>query len=145
MKTIFSPSVGAVWPPRFLRVFPLFLLFAFNPKPATLAAPTIAAHSQDQIEALQREKAARSPSQRKLDSQLLYLGKQERGEPIARGVTHQRSGLRRHTDGRVLVDIQGDLTPALIAQIERGRGRSEERRVGKECNHGCRSRWSPYH
>ena len=26
-------------------------------------------------------------------------------------------------------------------QLQRGRGRSEERRVGKE----CRSRWSPYH
>ncbi len=24
-------------------------------------------------------------------------------------------------------------------------GRSEERRVGKECDTGCRSRWSPYH
>ena len=24
-------------------------------------------------------------------------------------------------------------------------GRSEERRVGKECWHVCRSRWSPYH
>ena len=23
--------------------------------------------------------------------------------------------------------------------------RSEERRVGKECNLSCRSRWSPYH
>jgi flavin-dependent dehydrogenase len=23
--------------------------------------------------------------------------------------------------------------------------RSEERRVGKECNSECRSRWSPYH
>src|SRR3546814_17411919 len=30
---------------------------------------------------------------------------------------------------------------------ERGRGkrRSEERRVGKECVSTCRSRWSPYH
>ena len=26
-----------------------------------------------------------------------------------------------------------------------GSGRSEERRVGKECLTGCRSRWSPYH
>src|SRR3546814_11565614 len=26
-----------------------------------------------------------------------------------------------------------------------GRGRSEERRVGKECVRTCRSRWSPYH
>ena len=25
------------------------------------------------------------------------------------------------------------------------KGRSEERRVGKECRIGCRSRWSPYH
>ena len=24
-------------------------------------------------------------------------------------------------------------------------GRSEERRVGKECQSTCRSRWSPYH
>ena len=24
-------------------------------------------------------------------------------------------------------------------------GRSEERRVGKECTSVCRSRWSPYH
>ena len=24
-------------------------------------------------------------------------------------------------------------------------GRSEERRVGKECTSWCRSRWSPYH
>ena len=26
-----------------------------------------------------------------------------------------------------------------------GAGRSEERRVGKECSLLCRSRWSPYH
>src|SRR3546814_2875132 len=31
-----------------------------------------------------------------------------------------------------------------IDQI-RGEGRSEERRVGKECVSTCRSRWSPYH
>ena len=28
---------------------------------------------------------------------------------------------------------------------ERPGHRSEERRVGKECNQVCRSRWSPYH
>src|SRR3546814_13982014 len=31
---------------------------------------------------------------------------------------------------------------ALSAEL---RGRSEERRVGKECVRPCRSRWSPYH
>ena len=36
----------------------------------------------------------------------------------------------------------------LLAQLIGGfsfRGRSEERRVGKECTMTCRSRWSPYH
>ena len=29
--------------------------------------------------------------------------------------------------------------------LETNKIRSEERRVGKECRIGCRSRWSPYH
>ena len=38
--------------------------------------------------------------------------------------------------------------PGLGGRPGRGgspRGRSEERRVGKECSLTCRSRWSPYH
>ena len=34
----------------------------------------------------------------------------------------------------------GEISPAFGFQT-----RSEERRVGKECRIGCRSRWSPYH
>src|SRR3546814_15785789 len=30
-------------------------------------------------------------------------------------------------------------------EVQTGMGRSEERRVGKECVSTCRSRWSPYH
>src|SRR3546814_1181316 len=33
----------------------------------------------------------------------------------------------------------------LALQLRRIAGRSEERRVGKECVSTCRSRWSPYH
>src|SRR3546814_19433582 len=67
--------------------------------------------------------------------------------------------------GDVLVPITGDLMAnngdALLAAALGGqgiiyqpdfivgeairRGRSEERRVGKECVSTCRSRWSPYH
>jgi cysteine synthase A len=39
------------------------------------------------------------------------------------------------TEGRV---------DAVISGVGTG-GRSEERRVGKECRRLCRSRWSPYH
>ena len=31
------------------------------------------------------------------------------------------------------------------AELLERSARSEERRVGKECRIGCRSRWSPYH
>src|SRR3546814_13268138 len=49
---------------------------------------------------------------------------------------------------RVVLDessITGQGTPKLIYQDEEEAGRSEERRVGKECVSTCRSRWSPYH
>src|SRR3546814_5854678 len=32
-----------------------------------------------------------------------------------------------------------------MVKLPQGNGRSEERRVGKECVRTCRSRWSPYH
>ena len=44
------------------------------------------------------------------------------------------------TGGFQLRDIAGTVQDAVGAP-----GRSEERRVGKECPSKCRSRWSPYH
>ena len=41
--------------------------------------------------------------------------------------------------------IAGDPDPSRIDTSYVERQRSEERRVGKECMEGCRSRWSPYH
>ena len=47
---------------------------------------------------------------------------------------------------KVLEDSGFRCVPILdeTGHIFRG-NRSEERRVGKECRIGCRSRWSPYH
>ena len=42
--------------------------------------------------------------------------------------------------GRAQEGLPGGLSPGLAPG-----GRSEERRVGKECLRLCRSRWSPYH
>src|SRR3546814_9110384 len=61
------------------------------------------------------------------------------------------------TDRPILFDVQVDdldrvverfgatVTDTRIARIKDTVGRSEERRVGKECVSTCRSRWSPYH
>ena len=38
-----------------------------------------------------------------------------------------------------------EMNENLVLQSMEKYGRSEERRVGKECLHACRSRWSPYH
>ena len=45
-------------------------------------------------------------------------------------------------DNAFIADLKAKLAAkgATLAVI-----RSEERRVGKECRIGCRSRWSPYH
>ena len=39
----------------------------------------------------------------------------------------------------------GETLVKAVTAIRAGAGRSEERRVGKECLSVCRSRWSPYH
>ena len=51
-----------------------------------------------------------------------------------------------NVDGRTVAQCEADALAfytALAAGLPNAR--SEERRVGKECWHVCRSRWSPYH
>src|SRR3546814_4129566 len=54
-----------------------------------------------------------------------------------------------HVEGRQAEVPQHRLQPLQIGAQDRrdigADGRSEERRVGKECVSTCRSRWSPYH
>ena len=47
-----------------------------------------------------------------------------------------------HPDGSMYL---GDYSPQMQKGDVLTKTRSEERRVGKECMEGCRSRWSPYH
>src|SRR3546814_3907949 len=53
-------------------------------------------------------------------------------------------------DGAAVTAVDGGTIGAAFATAYgtltlNGDGRSEERRVGKECVSKCRSRWSPYH
>src|SRR6184192_2181174 len=68
------------------------------------------------------------------------------------------SSRRRHTRCRLVTGVQTCALP-ISTRLPRSRAaatrratarilsgsRSEERRVGKECQSTCRSRWSPYH
>src|SRR3546814_17741202 len=58
-----------------------------------------------------------------------------------------RCGGRRHqpaAKGNEAADRQS-LWHIFLCDIDPYDGRAEERRVGKECDSTCRSRWSPYH
>src|SRR3546814_15877908 len=52
------------------------------------------------------------------------------------------AGIEPHQ--RLLLDRPGPEAGHASRRAHDG-GRSEERRVGKECGSTCRSRWSPYH
>src|SRR3546814_19914969 len=51
----------------------------------------------------------------------------------------------QHGLGHLLTDVRADLLTLGADDGNDALGRSEERRVGKECVRTCRSRWSPYH
>ncbi len=70
-----------------------------------------------QIRALQQEKEARTPEQRKIESRLLFALYKERADPRLAAVPHLRT-VAPEADGRILVDI--DLTaPSGIKRVVR--------------------------
>ncbi|MBI5384588.1 MAG: IPT/TIG domain-containing protein [Verrucomicrobia bacterium] len=71
-----------------------------------------------QIRALQDAKAARTPTQSKIDSELLAADKMRQGQPVARGITNLQVDLDQDAAGRVLVDIKADVSPELLRRIE---------------------------
>jgi hypothetical protein len=70
-----------------------------------------------QIAALQEEKSKRTPTQRKIDSQLLYAEMLRRGESVAFGVSTLRVNLDKDVEGRVEVDITAEVADELLRWI----------------------------
>ena len=68
------------------------------------------------------EKAARTPAQQKINSQLLYEIYRRRGDAARKGLPSEPTGVRVDADGRALVDIRTDETPALRRLIARAGG-----------------------
>lgn len=69
-----------------------------------------------QIQALLAEKESRTPAQKKIDSQLVYALKQNRGESLAASVPALETGLAID-DGRTVVDITAKFGGTLIEDI----------------------------
>lgn len=71
-----------------------------------------------QIQRLLDEKAARSPAQNKIGSDLLLTRESARGRAVLDDVPELRSTVEVTEIGETLVDIKGEVTDALVARIE---------------------------
>ncbi|MGH3427005.1 MAG: hypothetical protein ACRDQZ_05475, partial [Mycobacteriales bacterium] len=82
-----------------------------------MRAEAISPQAMQQIQALLEEKAARSPTQRKIGSHLIYAAKLSRGESLPNGMQAMPLLVRSDAAGRALVDISAAVNPAVLAKI----------------------------
>ena len=85
-------------------------------------AQRLSERAQAQIAALLAEKSRRTPVQARLDSQLVYLLKRQAGNADLAALPELQPALRTETDGRLLVDVRGDITPGLERFVTGGGG-----------------------
>ena len=81
---------------------------------------------------------------------LEIVPKNERPAEIIRNGRRIAPAPKGGLDAALRRDARESLRDALLKLVHlepevAAHWRSEERRVGKECNRSCRSRWSPYH
>src|SRR3546814_12207795 len=77
------------------------------------------------------------------DAVVRWLKEQSHKATIETDKIHLR-WLDKYLGGKPMASINRTLIDK-ITDAKLAEGRSEERRVGKECVGTCRSRWSPYH
>jgi hypothetical protein len=82
----------------------------------------LSSNALNEISALLQEKAARTPAQKRMDSQLVHALKHNRGEAFAPGAPNVQMDVKMEADGRVLVDINATVTPELLSLIQAGGG-----------------------
>jgi subtilisin-like proprotein convertase family protein len=78
--------------------------------------------AQRQIQELMADKQARTPTQRKIGSSLLYAAKQRRGEKLTAHVSMLKPIFKERSDGRFDVEIRGRVSKSLISAIEKEGG-----------------------
>jgi hypothetical protein len=121
-----GPSRGRRFLVTLVGVAAIFAALAWAPPaawwshPATVIAaqdPGISPEALAQIDALIAEKESRTGTALKMDSQLLYELKMQRGQPIANGVWYLETDVPYADDGRRILDVKAKATPETTAAI----------------------------
>lgn len=88
------------------------------PEASAQAGQEISPEALAQIEALIREKDARTPAQKKIDSQLIYQTKINHGQAIADNVSTLNTDVVVDNLGKTTVDITATVTNELVATLQ---------------------------
>ena len=79
---------------------------------------TLPPHAAAQIDALLRDKNARTPAQKKISSELIYSARMAAGKEALPGIAHLDTGVAIAGDKKVLVDISAHVTPDVIELVK---------------------------
>ena len=105
-----------------------------SPVPRLLSAKTLS-----QITALQSEANSRTPIQQKIGTSLFFSEKMARGLAVAPGISRLRTDVTVDQAGLTLVDIDANVTPALLSALGRVGGKV----VGSSVQFGQVRAWIP--
>src|SRR5258708_15409428 len=103
--------------------FALVLLVLVGPARTLTAASSDAIGSEAlrQIQVLLADKAARTPVQRKIDSNLIYASRMSLGIPVAPGMDALQTGVEVAPDGQTVVDVTARVSGPLLAAMQGAR------------------------
>src|SRR6266542_1036743 len=97
------------------------MLFSNRIEKATAAAQDsegISPEAMAQIEALIREKESRTAVKKKIDSQLIYQLKMDRGQAVADNVPTVETDVKVDDQGKAVIDITATVTDSLLAALQ---------------------------
>ena len=118
MKTIKIPRVGRrSFFGFFVAAGAAFLTCFGAPAAFSEPPPEVGERIQQQMRALQEEKAKRNPREMKMDSQLIYAAKKKRHGVAHKSLPDLRVGVEFEADGRAKLDIDAKVTDELLEAI----------------------------
>ena len=83
----------------------------------TARANGISHFAANQMQALQREKYARTPAQQKIDSNILYTERMLQGQEAAPGVPFLDTGVDLDANNHIVVDMVANVTDSLLSSL----------------------------
>ena len=103
--------------PRVLIPWVLLTLILVLTRASFAQSPKARENMERQISELRKEKLSRTPAQKKLDSQLIYLVKERRGNSITKAAPHHKAAVAVQPGDLVEVDITAKVTAELTSAI----------------------------